>query len=160
DRLERRSSMIGRGKKREELLTAERIYLDALEIAPTQPRLAAQQLGHLITLFESSERTDPGNKEAVAKASRIEACLVLARRQQTRLEKKLAAQQETDLAALQERLRTAAAIYAEDPASAIALCTALVDLYQSKPWAAEMVEEAESLLTEWSRLDGSKTDQE
>lgn len=152
DRLERRFTAMARVRRgNEELLTAERIYLEAIQISDTQPALAAGQLNNLLTLFEGVEQTDSGEDSELDVQRRLLACLELARRQLERLEDRLAAQIETDRQVLQSRLQEARAMRDVDPERAIAMCRSLVDLYADQPWAQQLVAEAQQLLDEWQR---------
>ncbi len=147
DRQQRRFATLARGRGEEEgLLTAERLYLSALrkmEVAPTE---AAGELQSLLSLFENGAVDQSLTKK---QQGRLDACLELARRQAATLDRDLSRQTKADLETLDARLRAAEKLYASDPAAAVAICRAVVDLYQGQAWAAEMVERATTLLKNW-----------
>ncbi len=146
DRLERRFAALARRRVgNEKLLTAERLYLTAIDIAENEPEKSEAKLDHLISLFSapSSNRLDDS-------AQRVKACLELARRQRDQLRTRIVAQQKQDLEVLGHQLEAARALHADDPATAKATGLAVVALYRSKPWAEERVREAKSLLAKWA----------
>lgn len=147
DRLERRFESIARGRgANESLLTAERIYLEAIRRADLEPVTAARQLEHLLAFYPDGANQVLDDKR---ERRRLEACLTLARQQLERLGARVQAEVESDLAAIDARLDAAAELRTTSPAQAEAICTAVVELYADDAWAATEVDRARGLLSSW-----------
>ncbi|MCO6043723.1 serine/threonine protein kinase [Aeoliella sp. ICT_H6.2] len=147
DREQRRFEAIARGRGDDRgLLTAERLYLSALQKAERDPRQAAAELTSLVGLFGSGDLdAEPAEQD------RIAAVVELARRRLEKLDLVVARQSDIDLATISARLDAAEQLQGQDAEQAKAICNAVIQLYHDQPWAADMVDRAEHLLEEMQK---------
>ncbi len=122
------------------LAPVERAYLEAIGLLRLDPDLAARKLQALIVLYSSS---NPTNQERAGPAHQ---CVELARRRLARLQQELEKAQPDVLNAVEERIKLAEELRGSDPERARNLCQAVITLYASKPWAADLLRRAQSLL--------------
>ncbi|MCS7237675.1 MAG: serine/threonine protein kinase [Thermoguttaceae bacterium] len=124
------------------LAPVERAYLEAIGLLRIDPDLAAEKLEALIALYSPSEGSanDPTGP--------AHQCVELARRRLARLREELDKAQGDLLQALESRLRQARALQETEPERALALCQAILTLYEGKRWAAQIVAEARALEAE------------
>ncbi|WP_425400475.1 serine/threonine protein kinase [Aeoliella sp.] len=141
DREQRRFEAMARGRGDDRgLLTAERLYLSALQKAESDPRTAAEELSSLASLFGSgTDEMEESERESTA------AVVELARRQLGNLESVVAKQNKTDLATLTARLDAAEKLSEDNPEQAKAICLAVIELYEEQAWATELVDRAQAL---------------
>jgi hypothetical protein len=136
-RLERQFELRARSMaKVTQLLPIERAYLEAINYASIDPDRGLAKLRALVELYR--DRTDlsgPAGK-----------CLELARRRYERLSQQLAAASEDSREEIEGRLRRAEEIRQENPDAARSILQGLIELYQDKPWAAEVVTQARAAL--------------
>lgn len=118
------------------LLPIERDYLEALNYAWLDPELGMARFKAMIDLYGS--RSEPASPTAQ--------CLEIARRRLAQLREQRDMQAGEHLALVQERLDRADRIRQTDPARAAAMCQAVVELYEHKPWAADAVARARAAL--------------
>lgn len=147
DRLGRRYESIVRGRADATQLHAiERLYVNALYLAESNPSAAAAEMQSLIALFDGADQDQSLSEE---QQQTIANCLQLARRQLellgTAVEQLAAEQLET----LAERIATAEAVRDSDPEKAKRICRAIIDLYSDKSWAEDVVARAKQLLKDW-----------
>ncbi|MEX2169558.1 MAG: serine/threonine-protein kinase [Pirellulales bacterium] len=151
DQTARRLDLDGRpnAPNAQSLLSIERIYLQAMELAVLDPEQAAARLKQLIALFGADGEMTPRTETTDLKqAERIANCLALARWQLAELEQQTNQIAASDLDDLRARLAAAKAMAKEQPQRAQEICTAIVELYGRHSWSAPVVNEAQSLLEE------------
>lgn len=147
---ERQVRTRARFSKADGIKPIEAIYFDALSSFNSDPAKALIQLRALISLYDPLNKiTTFGEARAAMKEftdlgdPRL---LVVAKR---RIENLQAATQEirsTQLPALQERLRKAAQLRQSNPAQAVRMYKAIIQLYGSEPWAADIVNQAKQAI--------------
>lgn len=136
-RLERKLELRAKGRASSEgLLPIERTYIRAINLAHIDPEEGLARLEALLDLYKDRSETSGPTAE----------CLELARRQRERLRRQLEGTAADTLSELEVRLSRAEELRATDPATAAAICRAMIRLYQDKPWAAETVQKARELL--------------
>jgi hypothetical protein len=114
----------------------ERAYLEAMNYSQLDPELGLAKLEAIVALYDR-----PGTeKEPTGQ------CLTLVRRRLAQLRHDVAKRSAEQLQLLEERLRAADALGAEDPARARTMYQAVVELYANKPWAATAVRRAREAL--------------
>ena len=151
DQTARRLDLDGRpnAPNAQSLLSIERIYLQAMELAVLDPEQAAARLKQLIALFGADGEMTPRTEATDLKqAERIANCLALARWQLAELEQETNRLAANDLDDLRARLAAAKVMAKEQPQRAKEICTAIVELYGRQSWSAPVVNEAQSLLEE------------
>lgn len=131
------------------LMLCERKYLEAWQLAETQPDQAAAQLRELLALYPPESLEATGDQGGDSPERRRALCIELARRQLESLDERSAQWREADRDELEQRLAAARDLYARHPQSAIALGEALVAQFQDQPWAAPVVEQARRQLDQW-----------
>lgn len=144
-----------------EMLPVEVLYLDAMEKSSTAPRDAIALLETLIALYGvNASAVDSGDansetmsREERAAAERRAGCVALAQRQLDGLREDVAQLETREIAAVHERLATAAKLSASQPATAREMYRAVVTLYNGQPWAAEIVSEAHAALNKLDAAD-------
>jgi hypothetical protein len=136
-------------------LPAERLYLQAVQTAATDPDAALSMLESIVDLYADDDRTHVGssgaNQTDQARVDRVERPRVsvvveLAKRRIVSLRKDISKQRDAQLVDIRERLETAAAFGQREPQKAVAIYRAIVDLHEREPWAAEAVAEARNRL--------------
>ncbi len=120
----------------EELLPIERAFLESINYESIDPEQGAARLKALVEMYQD-------RKDLSGPAGR---CLELARCRYERLSQALEIVSADTLAELEERLEHANDIRAANPAGARAIWRGLVELYQEKEWAAEVVAAARAEL--------------
>jgi serine/threonine protein kinase len=144
-----------------EMLPVEVLYLDAMEKSSTAPRDAIALLETLIALYGvNASGVDSGDansgtmsREERAAAERRAGCVALAQRQLDSLREDVAQLETREIAAVRERLATAAKLSASQPATAREMYRAVITLYNGQPWAAEIVSEAHAALNKLDAAD-------
>jgi eukaryotic-like serine/threonine-protein kinase len=119
------------------LLPVERDYLEAVSVARTQPEFCIARLQALIDLYRVSEKEESGPTGQ---------CVTLARRRLKLLREEIAGYADEQLKLITTRLDEADRLQLSDPRRARSMYRAVVELYSSKPWAAEAVRRAEATL--------------
>lgn len=114
------------------LSTPERLYLQSMEIAKTDPEQASRNLRALEGIFAGDQQLDES-------LSRV---IELSRRQADRLEQQAQSAHREELAFLKDRLRYAKKAQHKNPGQARKIRQGVVDLYSEKSWAQEIVQEA------------------
>jgi serine/threonine-protein kinase len=136
-------------------LPVERLYLQLVNRATTDPEHAIDKLQSLIDLYavnvaetpdaDTTKRTKPARGNP-SDHERIAIVVRLAERKVGQLRKEVAKQREAQLAEIRDRIADAAAVSASDPQQAAAMYRAVIDLYEHEPWAAEVVSAARGRL--------------
>ncbi|MBN1854923.1 MAG: serine/threonine protein kinase [Pirellulales bacterium] len=134
DQLDRIANQISANRV---LLPVEYMYVQAIQLAETQPNQAIQKLEAILAMYpeKRADRLDEAD-------ARMERCLHLIKRrlaQYTRQQKTLA---DIHLPNLKERLACADSLAATDPHAAQSIYQAIVDLYSHMPWAQDVVGKA------------------
>ena len=114
----------------------ERLYLQALQTARSDPESAAAKLRALVHVYGD----DRGSSNTVQEV------VELAREQLTRLEAMIARSSEQERKLIERQLKRAAALEDMDPQAAEEIRRGIIELYERKPWAASLVEQAQSEL--------------
>ncbi|MCL2349045.1 MAG: serine/threonine protein kinase [Planctomycetaceae bacterium] len=156
--LERQLNALSVDKK---LLPVERAYLEAVSVVNVHPERTMEELKNLISLYESPkslpEKTDPNerlendhkNADTVPDLSNPTAiCVEIAKRRLAVLQRETSSINETQIAQLNVLLDRASRIAPTGPEDARKIRLALIRLYESKPWAKEVVERAKKELEE------------
>jgi serine/threonine-protein kinase len=126
-----RTSRIG-----ETMPLLEATYLRAMHTAQSDPALAIDELRSLLAVFATQAESDAADR----------ACLELARKQLERLEQTVQSSAEEYRTSLQNRLREAESLRQSDPEAARAIWQGIIELFESRPWAAAAVAESRTNL--------------
>jgi ribosomal protein S6 len=159
DRAERRLQRDARagGSANAQLLPAERLYVQALDLAESDPDAAIARLRSLADLYgptvpvtdgSNSPEIDNNGQTVTNPDPRVVTIVQLAERKLDALQHDLANQREAELAALQERLDAAQRLATTDAPRATAIYRAIIDLHLNDTWAGHIVKEAQKRLTE------------
>ena len=141
-RLERQLALRARrGDSGGNLIPLERAYLQALQLAATDPDAALAHFEALLAVYGNS----PDTKEELAD-KRSKECLELARQQAARLRPEVEKQIAEQKTAVRQQLERAGRIASIDRAAAERVWRGIITLYGDKPWAKEFVEEARGKL--------------
>jgi len=144
DQLERRLRTYERSAAADERLTsAERLYLDAMSLAESDPPQAIAQLTALANLY-GPLAVEPSSPDADAR--RNERCARLAQRQLDRLSAKYEQQNARARQELEEKISQARDLLTTNPERARSMFQAIIDLYGDEPWAADLVKQARAEL--------------
>ena len=130
----------GKWCKPAESSPVERAYIEALQHATTQPKLAMAKLQAVMDVYGGT-RGDEHSQHFVE----------LAARELKRLEVELNRVAAADVSALDARLKEAARLEPKDPAGARRIWSGIVELYGDKPWAAAQVRTAREALARSTR---------
>ena len=135
-RLQRKFDLRMRGfAETKNLLPIEQAYLEAMQDVRTNPERSAVRLEALLALYGQAEATGPTGL-----------CLQLARRRLEEVRGQIAEDARQHLAFLEERMQEAERRKADRPSEARSIYEAIIELYHEKPWAADMVRQAEEAL--------------
>lgn len=118
------------------LTPVELAYLESIQERRTNPERTAARLTALINVYGGQS----------GHSDRDKMCLELANRQLTQLRIVIDRSADRRLDALHERLQHAAELMQSKPDEAIAIYRGIIDLYQEKPWAGEVVKRAQHAL--------------
>jgi len=120
----------------EQLLPVERAYLEAIAVSRINPEQSIQNLEAIIDLYggPSENETDLTNPRGK--------CVELAKRRLKRLRSELDRISELQLVQLTTLMESADSYDQEDPARADRMRHGLIQLYEGKPWAAEIIKRA------------------
>jgi len=129
---ERRARLRG---GRDSLGLLERAYLEATQLAATNPRRAMAKLEALLEVFSVGQLTDSDHR-----------CLKLAREQLGQLQAKNQGVATADLKEILRRLDDADQLSQDDPDRAQAVRRGVIELYGDKPWAESAVTRARAAL--------------
>lgn len=137
NRLERRFDLRSKGLvTTETLLPVELDYLEAINYAKLSPEQGIAKLQALIDLYQPRNDTSGPTGQ----------CLELARRRIVQLQEQLQRSATDHLDLIMDRLDKADSFESTDPTRAKAMRRAVIELYEGKPWAAEAVERARTVL--------------
>jgi serine/threonine-protein kinase len=136
-RLERKLERNARGSSSTKTqLPIHHDFLEALQLIQISPEAGLVKLKAIVDLYGTGGEQSGPNAQYVK----------LARRRVEELEKRLAARAQSQLDLIRAQLESAAEVGKTDPQAAARVYEAVVTLYGDKPWAAEMVAEAERRL--------------
>jgi hypothetical protein len=142
DKAERRLQRDARGGSAERpLLPVERLYLQAVSTEATAANEALSMLQSIIDLYadKAPAAEVQGNFNGQSRAAVV---VRLAQRRLAKLQKDIAKERDAQLVEIQERIETASRLVDSEPQRAAAMLRAIIDLYESKVWAADAVGEA------------------
>ncbi|QDU29990.1 Serine/threonine-protein kinase StkP [Anatilimnocola aggregata] len=122
------------------LLPVERLYLQAQRTAQTDPVAALEQFEAIVTLL-AGDRDPKATKADELIATR---CLDLAKKQIEQLKETGLQTEKHQLELIRRQLDRATELATDKPAEAAAIRQSVITLFGDKPWAAEMVREAQS----------------
>ncbi len=135
--LERQFELHARGLTRAENLSPiEHDYLEAIRYTRLDPQRGMAMLSALIDLYGQRQDT----------SGPIGKCLELARRRLEKLQKELHEQTVRHVTLVEGRLKLAERIRPDDPDRARRMYQAVIELYEDKPWAADLVRRARKAL--------------
>jgi eukaryotic-like serine/threonine-protein kinase len=140
DRLERKLDIERRlrGKsKSKELSSVERDYVEALKQVDLDPEAGMKKMTALLDLYGSDVAEQPPV---------IRQCLELARRKLETLRKDVAEYSKEHRDRIAAQLDRADALASEKPQTAEKIWRAVIELYDGKPWAADLVAQARKKL--------------
>jgi eukaryotic-like serine/threonine-protein kinase len=114
----------------------QRAYSEALRYALVNPERALARFQALIDVYDDGQQ----NSEATGHY------IKLARLQRTQLQKRVARYVEDGRKLLAARLEKAAVLTTDNPPAACKMYEGIVELYRDKPWAADLVAQAQEAL--------------
>ena len=120
--------------QRDGLAPVQRMYVEAIRQKDENPERAIADLQALIDLYDD-DADEPTQQ-----------CLTLARRQLERIGEQVYRYAPDQLKSIEQRLQRAEQIQASDPQRARQIWRAIIKLCRDKPWAHEVVGEAETAL--------------
>ena len=129
---ERRAKLRGGS---ESLGPVERAYVEATQLAATNPQKAAARLEALLNVYSGGTPSEAEQR-----------CLKLAGEQLDQLRARAEAVSNADLKVIEQRLDTADSLSASDPDQASAIRRGVIELYSEKPWAEHAVTRAKTAL--------------
>jgi len=151
-RLERRSTL-------RRLSPVERTYVNVLISSPSDPEQMIDKLRAFIAVFQTNQPQSEGSSTLRRHASNpVEICVELARRRLKKLEQDVEEINAEQIQVLRRRLDAALDIESKDPARAEEIRQGIIELYQHRRWAKELVEEAREALRPQSGPDASGRD--
>jgi serine/threonine-protein kinase len=127
-----------------ELSPVERAYLEAVRLAASDPELALARFQALIDVYGGTE--EPG-LTPVQRKTRGQ-CLELAAKQIERLKETVTTLNAQQRTAVRRQLDRAGKLAEKDKAAAAKIWRGIVTLYADKPWAKDLVEQAEAKLAD------------
>jgi hypothetical protein len=133
-RYERRARLRGGS---DSLGPLERAYVEATQLATTNPRAAVAKLQALLVVFSGGQPSDSDRR-----------CLKLASEQLDQLQAQNETVASADLKEIQRRLDQADEVAQDDPDRASAIRRGVIELYGDKPWAEPAVSRARTALHE------------
>ena len=129
---ERRAKLRGGS---ESLGPIERVYIEATQLAATNPQKAAARLEALLNVYSGGASNEAEQR-----------CLKLAGEQLDQLRARAEAVSNADLKVIEQRLDAADSLSATNPEQAAAIRRGVVELYAEKPWAEHAVTRAKTAL--------------
>lgn len=142
------------------LMLCERMYLEAWQLAETEPEVAAETLRKVIALYPSESLPPVEGSDSDSTERRRVLCVELARQQLSKLEEKIARWRQADLKELEGRVAAARKVYPQHPQEAIAICESLIEQFEGQSWAALVVARAQESLSEWGVASPAKASEE
>lgn len=136
----------GHGKRGDTLSPIERDFVEALKQIDLDPEAGMGKLQALVDLYGGDSDDQPPLTRQ---------CLILARRRLQKLHKEVAGYADDHLENIASHLARADSLAAEQPAEARKIWRAVIELYDGKPWADEVVRRARDRLT--TRSSDTKT---
>jgi hypothetical protein len=131
-----------RAKRREDagdLNPVEAAYAEAMQAARVDPAEGADRLHALLTLYDDQMGADRGTDN-------LSLCLRLARSKYARLQRQADLYITDNLARLRAKVAEAEELSEPAPEEAREILQSIVVLYRHKPWAREVVQQAETSL--------------
>lgn len=116
----------------------QRAYSEALRYTLVNPERALARFQALIDVYDDGQHNSETTRHYIK----------LARLQQTQLQKRVAGYIEDGRKLLAVRLEKAASLSTDDPPAARKMYEGIVELYRDKPWAADLVVQAQDALSQ------------
>ncbi|HVA46018.1 MAG TPA: serine/threonine-protein kinase [Pirellulales bacterium] len=135
-RLEKRSRLRG---KTQELSPVERDYIEALKQVDLDPEVGMKKMTALVDLYGGDAEEQPDVTRQ---------CLALARRKLRKLRKDVARYTEEHRERISAQLDRADSLAADDPQTSQKIWRAVIELYDGKPWADDLVAQAREKLAQ------------
>jgi eukaryotic-like serine/threonine-protein kinase len=147
DELQRKfdSPLMRRLNHKEHLSPLERAYDEAMNYVRLDPERGVAKLQAILDLYDQPEAAGTGGQ-----------FLILVERRLAQLKEEIKKRSAEQLDVLQNRLKAADDLRENDPARALAMYRAVVELYADKPWAADAVRRAREALSKPPRPAKSK----
>ena len=147
-RLERRfEARAKRPKGVTELSPVERAYLEAVRLRPSDPELSLARFQALVDVYGGTE--EPGLTPLQQKTR--QQCLELAAKQIERLTETVTTLNAEQRLAVTRQLERAGKLAEKDRAAALKVWQGIITLYGDKPWAKDLVEQANARLADGER---------
>lgn len=143
-KLERRFDRRAKQLKMDQSGPEERAYAEAMQVAPLDPQRAIVLLEAMLALYGQPDETASAGK---LPASSQELTVQLARKKLSRLRETAREQSREDLSKLKRQLAKADKLSVTEPARARAMWEGIIVLYEKKPWAQEVVDQARQRLS-------------
>jgi serine/threonine protein kinase len=138
DRLERQLDRRSRVRgKTQELSAVERDYVEALKQVDLDPELGMKKMIALVDLYDGDATEQPATTRQ---------CLNLAKRKLEKLRKDVAAYSQEHRDRISAQLDRADTIASDDPKTAQKIWRAVIELYDGKTWATDLVDQARAKL--------------
>jgi hypothetical protein len=125
------------------LSPVERAYVEVLISSPGDPERMIEKLRAFISVFQSAADTEHPGKHA---SNPVAVCVELANRRLKKLEKDVDEINVEQAQVIRRRLDEASALELQNPHRADEIRRGIIELYQNRRWAKELVEEAKKKL--------------
>jgi hypothetical protein len=166
--LTRREAVIFSKQGRESLAPVERLYLEAIRKAETDPQQAVRDLQSILVLYHRDgegiavtvPKLDDQTEEARALNRQTEECIALVERRLEQLSTSIEAEANNLRRHMQSRLDEAHAFRPTDPDRALQWYLAIVNLCEGKQWARDIVAEAREAIEAMNESIPTKAGQE
>ncbi len=142
-KMERRFDRRAKTLKMDASSPVARAYAEAMDVARFDPQLAITQLEALLALYGQPDAEEPAVKLPIDDRA---LAVQLARKKLVRLRETAKEQSRDDVKDLKQRLAVADKLHVKEPARARAMWEGIVVLYEKKPWAQEVVDQARKRL--------------
>ena len=138
-RLQRRLELNSRRRDDSPASPIEQLYLEAVQLIPSDPEVAAANLQAIIDINDTQDEADIDKVEAAR-------CIMLARKQLEKLQEQIKENSATHLAFLARRIAEARQLEQVDADRSRLIYDGIIRLYARKPWADRVTGEARDAL--------------
>ncbi|MGI8978271.1 MAG: serine/threonine-protein kinase [Pirellulaceae bacterium] len=121
----------------------ERAYMEAVRLAGSDPDAALAKFQALVDVYGSAQEIG----DTAVQRRTNQQCIDLARKQIERLQNANEKTNAVQRKLIQEQFKRAAALQESDPATAAKIYRGIIELYRNKPWASDLVQQAEAEAT-------------
>lgn len=149
-RLQRRLELNAR--RRESTAPAspvEQLYLEAVQLIPTDPDSAASHLQAIIDINDTQAEADAEMVEAAR-------CIMLARKQLAKLKEEIEKSSESHTPFIIKRMAEARELEKSDAARARLIYSGILRLYEKRPWATAVVNESRQAIKRLNSVSARK----